>query len=360
MNISGRVRNDRTRGPGTRVASSPGGAVPIMKTTILRRVFLAISSTLALVVTPVGRAQELTSALPIPEATWYGSAEAFLLQLDHGANGNTPVILNSVSGATLLGTNDLTYSMQAGPKLVLGRAIGDAGAAEVVYFGLNDWNVDQTVFGSNDLRIPGDLGLSTFDFFNVDQLTAAQSATLNNVEANIWRRINDGPVCVMAGFRYFQLNENFSISGQDTDTGASTYAIRTANDLYGAQIGGRYRDFMGATRRFGIEAAAKAGLFGNAAGMSQYVSDFDNTFVVRDTNINADRVAFVGDIGLTGLIRVTDNVNARIGYSLIWAEGVARAANQLDFSDNAASGTQIAYGQGAFLQGINIGFEFGW
>jgi len=331
-----------------------------MKIHAFRRLLLAFSSAALMTATPFAAAQDLMSALPIPDATWYGSAEAFLLQLDHGANGNTPVILNSVSGATLLGTNDLTYSMQAGPKLVLGRAIGDAGAAELVYFGLNDWNVDQTVLGSNDPRIPGDLGLSTFDFFNVDQLTAAQSATLNNVEANIWRRVNDEPVCLMAGFRYFQLNENFSISGQDTDTGASTYAIRTANDLYGAQIGGRYRDFMGETQRFGFEATAKAGLFGNAVGMSQYVSDFDNTFVVRDTNINKDRVAFVGDIGLTGLIRVTDNVNARIGYTLIWAEGVARAANQLDFSDNAASGTQIAYGQGAFLQGINVGFEIGW
>lgn len=306
------------------------------------------------------RAQSLASALPMPEATWYASAEALLLQLDHGANGNTPVILDSTSGATLLGTNDLTYSMQAGPKLVLGRAVGDAGAIELVYFGLNDWNTSSTVNGSNDLRIPGDLGLSTFDFFNVDQLTASQSATLNNVEANAWKRLDGGPIALMTGFRYFQLNENFSISGQDTDTGASTYAVRTQNDLFGAQLGGRYREMLGTARRFGIEATAKAGVFGNGVGMSQFVSDFDNTFVVRDVSTNASRVAFVGDIGLTGLIRVTDNVNARIGYNLIWAQGVARAANQLDFSDNATSGTWIAYGQGAFLQGINIGFEVGW
>lgn len=314
----------------------------------------------SLILAAPASAQSLASALPMPEAAWYASAEAFLLQLDHGANGNTPVIVDSTTGTTLLGTNDLTYSMQAGPKLVLGRAIGDSGALELVYFGLNDWNTSQTINGANDLRIPGDLGLSTFDFFNVDQLTASQSATLNNVEANVWKRMNGGPISLMTGFRYFQLNENFSISGQDTDTGASTYAVRTQNDLFGAQLGGRYREMLGTARRFGIEATAKAGVFGNGVGMSQFVSDFDNTFVVRDAATNASRVAFVGDIGLTGLIRVTDNVNARIGYNLIWAEGVARAANQLDFSDTATSGTWIAYGQGAFLQGINIGFEVGW
>jgi hypothetical protein len=76
--------------------------------------------------------------------------------------------------------------------------------------------------------------------------------------------------------------------------------------------------------------------------------------------VHASPVAFVQDLGFTGLMRVTDNVNARIGYSLIWAEGVARAANQLDFSDSATSGTTIAYGQGVFMQGINIGLEVGW
>lgn len=330
-----------------------------MNTSILNagRLLLALALS-AVLATPL-KAQSFDSALPIPEATWYGSAEAFILQLDHGANGSTPVILDSTSGATRLGTSDLTYSMQTGPRLVLGRAAGDAGAVELVYFGLNDWNTSKTVTGSNDLRIPGDLGLSTLDFFNVDQLTASQSATINNVEANVWRRVDDGPVCLMAGFRYFQLNENFSISGQDTDTGASTYAIRTRNDLFGAQFGGRYREMIGAGR-FGLEATAKAGIFGNGVGMNQYVSDFDNTFVVRDAVTSASRVAFVGDLGLTGLIRVTDNVNARIGYTLIWAEGVARAANQLDFSDTATSGTTLAYGQGAFLQGINVGLEVGW
>lgn len=326
----------------------------------LRSVTCVMLAAASLILAAPASAQSLASALPMPEAAWYASAEAFLLQLDHGANGNTPVIVDSTTGTTLLGTNDLTYSMQAGPKLVLGRAIGDSGALELVYFGLNDWNTSQTINGANDLRIPGDLGLSTFDFFNVDQLTASQSATLNNVEANVWKRMNGGPISLMTGFRYFQLNENFSISGQDTDTGASTYAVRTQNDLFGAQLGGRYREMLGTARRFGIEATAKAGVFGNGVGMSQFVSDFDNTFVVRDAATNASRVAFVGDIGLTGLIRVTDNVNARIGYNLIWAEGVARAANQLDFSDTATSGTWIAYGQGAFLQGINIGFEVGW
>jgi hypothetical protein len=332
-----------------------------MNTSIIRRALpLLLGIALASQSMTIASAGGLDTGLPMPDATWYASAEAFLLQLNHGANGNTPVILNSTSGETLLGTSDLNYSMQAGPKLVLGRAMGDGGAAELVYFGLNDWNTGRTVTGNNDLRVPGDLGLATLDFFNADQLTASQGASLNNVEANAWQRINEGPVSLMTGFRYFNLDEQFQISAQDSDTGASNYTVRTRNNLFGAQVGGRYREMIGANGRFGVEATAKAGLFGNNVGMNQFVSDFDNTFVLRNTGVTASRVAFVGDLGFTGLIRVTDNVNARIGYSLIWAEGVARAANQLDFTDTATSGTLITYGQGAFMQGINIGFDVGW
>jgi len=331
-----------------------------MKTSSISRVGLLLCIAFAPMHAAIAIADALESGLPMPEATWYASAEAFLLQLNHGANGNTPVILNSTSGDTLLGTNNLNYSMQAGPKLVLGRAMGDGGAVELVYFGLNDWNTSGTVTGNNDLRIPGDLGLSTLDFFNADQLTASQSASLNNVEANAWQRINNGPVSLMTGFRYFNLDEQFGISGQDSDTGASNYTVRTRNNLFGAQLGGRYREMFGTNRRFGVEATAKAGLFGNNVGMNQFVSDSDNTAVLRNTAVNASQVAFVGDLGFTGIMRVTDRVNARIGYSLIWAEGVARAANQLDFTDTATSGTSITYGQNAFLQGINIGLETGW
>lgn len=294
------------------------------------------------------------------ESPWYGSAESLWLQLDHGSNGNTPVILDSTTGATLLGTYDLTYPMSAGPRLTLGRRFGEGAAVELLYFGLNYWDASRTVVGDNDLRIPGDLGLATFDFFNADQLTVNQNATINNVEVNFWAPTGDSPFGIAAGFRYLNLDERFRISGLDSDTGASRYAIATRNNLFGAQLAARYRQMQFAGGRLGLESYAKAGIFGNSVGMNQLVTDFDNTFVARNTAVSSGQAAFIGDIGLTGLVRLTDSVNIRLGYTLIWIEGVARAANQLDFTDSATSGTSFAYGQGAFMQGITAGFEFGW
>lgn len=321
-----------------------------------------VAVTIALIMGVAHRAEASGFDTPfeVGQSAWYGSAEALWLQLDRGANGNTPVILNSVSNATLLGTNDLSYSMEAGPRLILGRRVGEAAAVELVYFGLNDWDASRTVVGDNDLRIPGDLALATLDFFNADELTASQSATIDNVEVNLWRRGNESPLELMAGFRYLNLDERFQINATDSDTGASRYSVDTRNDLFGGQIGGRFRSSLDRQGRFGLEAIAKAGVFGNAVGMNQFVSDSNNAFVVRNTDIAAGRTAFVGDVGLAALLRVTDSLTARIGYTLIWVEGVARAANQLDFTDTTSSGTALAYGQGAFLQGVSLGLEVAW
>ncbi len=299
-------------------------------------------------------------ALPQADAVWYASAEALGLQLDNGAGGNTPVVIDSLTDAPLLSTGDVNYPMAVGPRLTLGRTIGECHAFEMVYFGLQQWDTSRTVTGDNDLTIPGALGLASLDFFNVDRLTVSNRASLNNVEANLWRRVGGGPFCLMAGFRYFDLDERFVIRGADSDTGASRYRIGAQNDLFGGQLGGRYRRCFGPGSLFGFEAVGKAGVFGNAAGTSQVVTDFDNTFSLRNVSESAGQAAFVGDIGLTGLLRVTDSLQVRIGYTMIWVEGIARAANQLDFTDDSASGRFIHFGEGAFLQGINVGLEYGF
>jgi hypothetical protein len=330
-----------------------------MKTRLFQRVMtsglvwlVSLAALRAVAMEPTG--------LPLPDTGWYASAEALFLQLDPGSNGNTPLVLDSLTGATLLGTDDLNYPMTAGPRLVLGRRLAGDGAAEIVYFGLQDWNAGRLVTGNNDLRVPGDLGVATLDFFNADAFTVTSGATINNVEANLWRPRGDGRLALMAGFRYLDLDERLSIRAGDSDTGSSRYTIATGNDLFGGQVGGRYRILPDDCHRFGLEGIAKAGLFGNAVEMGQFVSDFDGSQVIRDTAVAAGRVAFVGDLGVTGLIRVAEHVNARIGYSLLWVEGVARAANQLDYTDTAASGTSLFFGQGAFMQGVNVGFEIGW
>ena len=80
------------------------------------------------------------------------------------------------------------------------------------------------------------------------------------------------------GFRYLNLNEDFSIVSTDLQEGTSTYDVHTNNNLFGVQIGNRVRQSRG---RWSLEGTGKAGIFGNAAEQhSDPIIDFP-AFVVR-------------------------------------------------------------------------------
>ncbi len=144
----------------------------------------------------------------------------------------------------------------------------------------------------------------------------------------------------------------------DGGTEEGAYDIRTANHLYGVQIGARLRR---SPNRFGWEATGKAGIFGNDAHQEQSVVDFPD-FPIRPTvSSSGSGVAFVGEANLSALYRLTNVWNLRAGYNAVWIEGVALAPDQLDFNFAASpSGDQLHRGGGTFLHGVNIGLEANW
>ena len=165
-----------------------------------------------------------------------------------------------------------------------------------------------------------------------------------------------------AGFRYLNLGEELNISAQrvvagELETGG-IYNVRTANHLYGGQFGARLRRWQD---RFGWEATGKAGLFGNDAQQTQSVTTFPPFALRPAVSSSGGEVAFVGELNLTGLYRLTNVWNLRAGYNAIWIEGLALAPDQLDFNlTSATGGTQLHNGGGMFLQGVNLGLEARW
>jgi hypothetical protein len=72
------------------------------------------------------------------------------------------------------------------------------------------------------------------------------------------------------------------------------------------------------------------------------------------------RTAFIGELGFSATYQVTSTLYAKAGYNLLWVEGIARAPDQLDFTDTPESGTALVIGKGAFLHGANVGLEARW
>lgn len=297
------------------------------------------------------------------EALYYGRDNASLRQpvvidLDRPADDNV-----------LLTTRSLQYPFEPGIRARLGYQLRNCRVIEAEYMGLFGGRIGQSVAGEGNLAIPGDLGRSSNDFFDADGMDLSWRWELHSGEVN-W--VNPCECCCsdccgdirrhwrhwFVGFRYLSLDEEFNIQGADVEEGTSNYNIRTHNDLYGLQIGGRW----GASRgRLGWEWTGKAGLFGNAAGQTQFVTDFPPPFLLRPTIGSEDgQLAFVGELGCSLLYQLTTVWSVRGGYNLMWIEGVALAPDQLDFTNTATSGSSLTSSGGVFLHGANMGIEARW
>jgi hypothetical protein len=114
--------------------------------------------------------------------------------------------------------------------------------------------------------------------------------------------------------------------------------------------------------RLGWDVTGKAGIFGNDVGQRQFVVEFDSNDIplvlAGPTHRDGSRVSFVGELGLSLTYKVSDRLSLRGGYNVMWIEGIALAADQLDFDVLAGTwGTALRDSGGVFLHGASVGLE---
>lgn len=315
----------------------------------------------------------------------YGQVEAMFL-MRHPRFSRQPIVVDQNTNTTLLSTSDLDYNYDPGMRATFGKRLCGGRALEFTYFGLFDGSAsasssDANAFLTFQNNLVGNV------FVDMDRVDVDYSSWLHSFEANFpcccgccdlpgcgdcgdqgcgdsgcGNQGNGFGTCQslewFCGFRYLNLGERLNISAQRTVNNAvesGSYNLRTNNNLYGLQIGGRMRRTQG---RIGWEAGGKAGIFGNDSRQSQSVTDFPD-FALRPAVSNSSgTVAFVGETNLTALYRLTNVWNLRAGYNVMWIEGVALAPDQLDFDFAAAQGgSGLRNDGGMLLHGVSFGVE---
>jgi Putative beta barrel porin-7 (BBP7) len=329
----------------------------------------------------------------------YGQVEALFMKRDPRFI-RQPIVVDGNTNTTLLSTSDLDFDFDPGLRATVGMRLCGGRALEFSYFGLFQGNASAVAVKPDEnafLTFPGNLAGNVF--VNMNRTQVNYSSWVHSFEVNLpcccgccdesgctevrdecgctERRDDCGSGTVrdncgrgtvrchsfewFGGFRYLNIGEELNISAQRIVAGEveeGAYNIRTANHLYGGQLGARLRRWGD---RFGWEATGKAGIFGNDAQQTQSVTDFPN-FPLRPTvSSSSGEVAFVGEINLSALYRLTNVWNLRAGYNVLWIEGLALAPDQLDFNfASSPSGNQLHDGGGMFLHGVNLGLEARW
>jgi len=318
--------------------------------------------------------------------TVYGQVEALFLMREPRFT-EQPLVVNDTTNTTLLSTSDLDFDFEPGVRATAGMRLCGGRALEFTYFGLWQDDASAAIVAPNDeayLIFPDNLVGNVFvdmDETHVDYSSWVHSFELNAPccygccdQCDSGKGGDKGKGCGeggcgdvhcqsfewFGGFRYLNLDEELNILAQRIQNGGveeGSYNLRTANHLYGAQLGARLRRSWSV---FGWEATGKAGIFGNDAQTNQSVTDFpDYQLPGRTAWSRNGTVAFLGEVNLSALCRLTDVWNLRAGYNAIWIEGVALAPDQLDFNFAAAPRT-IDNGGGMFLHGVNLGLEARW
>ena len=268
----------------------------------------------------------------------YGYAEdLFLQRSNHSVD--QPVIVQAIDGipvATFLSTSNLGFDVDPALRFVVGHRLQNGWTIEGSYLGLySDASASVAPPDANtNLTFPGGLGSSNV-FGDLNRVKVDYSSILNSAEINLLCCCGCCSVCGesksdcdakgdcgggnlhcrtfdwFVGFRYVNLGERFRIYGErDQTTGGGTtavesgvYDIRTRNSLFGSQLGARVRRWG---NRLGWEATGKAGIFGNDAQQEQYVIDYDKFELRPTTGAARGQVAFVGELNLTGIYRLTE------------------------------------------------------
>lgn len=290
----------------------------------------------------------------------YFQAEALFLHRDN-QNRNRSIVLDNTTRQTLLSTGDMdTNRWGVGQRYLLGRQLSACSAIELSYFGIISWDSDEKASSNNNLDIPPDLVVPATDFDNADRMRVSNRSWVHNAEVNWVHTVSGTPwagTSLLYGFRYLHFGDSLNIKSTDNDGTISDYNIRSRNNLYGGQIGLRTARRH---QRWGWDATGKAGVYGNDARQDQFVGDNGNATVLRDTSTSQGAVAFVGDLNASLIYQLNRRWALRGGYNLMWIEGVSLAGNQLDFSFNSDSGTQVSTSGGVFMHGASVGLQAAW
>ncbi|MFM7136609.1 MAG: hypothetical protein ACKO1M_06015 [Planctomycetota bacterium] len=294
--------------------------------------------------------------------TFTGSVEALLLW--RNSLPSQPLYFDSTDPASVpLDTAGVGTGMAAGPRYRIDWNRFDDGGLEFNYFNVQSFNGSRTVSSpGGQLEQSNILG---FNFPDVTAATAVASAGIKSFELNRRRQLGMFDGDFLYGFRWVEWTDGLRISDTTVtgaQTGADAFLTNTTSSLYGAQLGldlvllGSRRD------RAWIEGVGKAGVYYDNAVQNSFVDSVSVSQITRNNAASAETTSFMGELGFTGCLRLSDHWVARTGFTMFWLGNVAAAADQLAVNDLYSQEivSRIDTGANVFLYGLNLGLEASW
>lgn len=267
----------------------------------------------------------------------------------HRAKPDSQVLaFNTSDLSENLNANHFDFGYHTGFDVSIAARLTGKLGMEIRYFGVDYWDASQLVGTTRDdsIRFNSDPAL----FADAgDALGATYQSELHNGEINLRHQCLEN-IEFLAGFRYLELDERGLMGLIDADVPFGI-AVATRNRMYGGQLGAKA--LLWCCDLFSLDVDGKAGVFGNSASQSSIAASNVAELLAADS---LNLTSFVGELGLSGAVTLTQGLAIRGGYRVLWVEQVALATRQLAATDFFA-GTGINGTGGVFYHGATAGLE---
>jgi hypothetical protein len=283
------------------------------------------------------------------------------------------------------------------PRLTLGRFLfrdhyNRDHVGEFTIYGGGEWTQESRLdanpnnaLGTNFLIVPAfiDGGNDSFNFakssqfrydhrFNSFELNyhVKERMGRDHVEmepSGVWVR-RAGPSVsrsLLAGIRFFDLNEDFNWTAKDIDVGNDgtnegdgSVRIHTDNDMIGTQLG---FSWIYETARWSGGIRTKGGMYLNIMDLRvSSVIPNDTDTVVSDSALDGEEMSFIGETAFIGKWHLRPNFSLRAGLEIMFLSSVALAPAQGRGAFLPSGPSSIASSGDSTYLGGSIGFEGYW
>lgn len=262
------------------------------------------------------------------------------------------------------GSSPLLYSGQYDFNIPWGMEVdairhninGTGWGIEGRYFGVSNFNAGTSATYPFGAEVPYINPIGATGYSPTTMNSSYETSHLLNFELNARKQVNPD-LQYLVGFRYFGFNEAVGINlASDPFSYYSNHQIGASNHLYGVQIGADKRLWQHG--RFQLEGIVKAGLYGNQSSNNVVAVVQDEVGDRYSSSASQTQAAFLGEIGLTGLYKLTNHLAFRATYQALWLEGIALAPNQIGTSDPLNGTGSVNNNSGVVFHGAFLGLEY--
>lgn len=261
--------------------------------------------------------------------TWSATVEALMLW--RSPPPGRPLYFDNMAPEVVpLDAGGIDTGMGAGPRYRIDWSPDGAQAFEVNYFNV------QSFTGSRSVTSPSagleQANIIGFLYPDVTAATASSSAGIQSLEVNHRRQLGMFEGDFLSGFRWVEWNDGLQITDTTVTgvtTGSDLFTTNTTDSLYGVQLG-LDLVLLGSRRgRAWIEGLGKAGIYYDRAVQHSFVDSVSTDQIIRSNAAAADLTSFMGELGFTGCVRLSDHWVARTGFTMFWLGNGTAAADQL-------------------------------